>query len=209
MVKRRRTNGVVTVKELDAKLSRAMRDRKPELKAHTATGTMEVNFTGALKQLTDIDQGVSVEERVGLTVRAKRWTFSWQRIDFGQSVVALRVIIVVDRDGDGTSPTAAEILSVAGSAFAVVSPMNAATRSRFRVLRDVIYQQNATQGDPCGTRNGTNFGALSGKLDHLVHYASATGSSGFRRGSVFALLIASNTTAETFNSGEGLDFTDC
>ncbi len=183
------------------------KNRRPELKALARTNTAQtVNDSGAFVLLSDIDQGTSVSGRIGNVIQARKVEFMWAGSQGNNTVV--RCVLFVDKDGDGTFPTLAELMHSVGTLSHVDSTrFNPENKERFRILKEVNIT-STLENNAAGNASNMRSGKVEVKLNHQVHYAGSTGSSDFRRGNIFAVLWGNNATGDTYVTGQSISYTD-
>lgn len=108
-----------------------------EKKYHDKTTTALVSFSGTVEGLSHIAQGDDVGNRDGNSILARSL---WVQLDVkgntAQTSTVTRVVIFIDTENTGTTPTASDLLQVTGSQASVDSPLNVDHTSRYVILLD-------------------------------------------------------------------------
>lgn len=101
----------------------------------------QVTNAGGVVLLNGCARGDDIGERDGrqITLRSVDIRMELQPIGTATSPHAIRIIVFVDKQANGTAPTPANVLTLTGSAEATVSAQNLEYRNRFWILSDKVY----------------------------------------------------------------------
>lgn len=162
------------------------------------------DVTGAAGSFSNIAQGVGAGQRVGLQVRQRHFTL--RGIFFNPPINTApllgRLIIGLDLESQGVTPTAAQVLEpVNAGAVSVLSPYNVSTtRGRFRILKDRHFILSA---GAIVAAAGVAMNAIQGsakfmkyriKMKSKLEFAGPNAAD-FRQNSIFYLYISSGLGA--------------
>ncbi len=114
-----------------------------EYKHLDTTATATLGTTMAINALCIPQQGDSNSERIGNSIRMKSLLARFH-IGINASATAshVRVLIVLDKQCNGSVVTAAEILEDTSATVSIVSPYAIDYTKRFRVLYDRVFRLN-------------------------------------------------------------------
>lgn len=156
-----------------------------ELKRYDVSVNPTATSTASYTLLSGIDQGDDANQRSGNQVLAKYLMYNISAtISASATATHLRVIIFIDTDNDGETPTTAELLQQVGATTQLTSPINIDNTGRFTILADV-HMPLSINGDRILVMKGFK------KLNYHQKFLTATGSTGFGKGSIWAY-VASN-----------------
>lgn len=123
-----------------------------EFKSSDVVNTIQCNILSAVQLLNGIARGDEINERTGRECVMKSIQINGHCYVTGSGIdQVMRVLIVYDRQTNGTALTAAQVISAAGTANDVVTPRNLENRRRFKILYDRMFQLNAS-GEPGSSR---------------------------------------------------------
>lgn len=151
----------------------------------TQAANPDNNAAGGFSLLTAIDEGSGVHDRDGNSILAKYLYVKMDTlINASATATMVRVIIFIDGDNSGVTPTAAELLEVASNTN---SPINVDTTARFTIIKDLHFPMSI---------NGDRImhAQFYKKLDFHIRYRTATGSSGFGKNNIWAYYISNEST---------------
>lgn len=106
-----------------------------------ATGS--IGTAGTVQNLADLAPSADQGGLVGCKIRVRSLYFAYSAQMASVSNTTLRFVIVQDRSGSATPPTATDILPATGSVFAPLMPKNAYNLGRFTVLWDNLIVGDA------------------------------------------------------------------
>lgn len=144
--------------------------------------------TPTIQLLSGIDTGSDYFQRDGNSILAKYIDFKGNVImDTTGNTVLVRVILFIDNDNDGQTPTASELLVDATSPGNLLSPINIDYSSRFTILMDkhINLSVNGQQ---------SQYIRKFKKLDYHMRYLTATGSTGFGKGNIWVFTVSDDNT---------------
>lgn len=171
----------------------------PEIKWIDATGSGVVPNTGIVSSYGTA-QGVNVNQRTGNQVRWLSFNFrsKWVANPNSTAGCIVRVIIGIDRENQGATPTVAQILETPGSD--VLSALNiSTTRGRFSILWDKEFTVGAgavVASIPAGTMqmnqapNGIRFVAKLQNLHRVQQEYTGTTATATSIGTPWVLMIS-------------------
>lgn len=159
--------------------------------------TGNIDYNGAINNITDISQGDTTTTRNGNSILAKGLMVRyWCKPDVASpsatSQALLRVLIVQDTMNLGTTPTVSDVLEYTGSINGVLSPYKYvnANQYRFKVLYDKTHSLNG------GSANHNNDVKIVVN-DHIKYTGTAGTDEG--RNQIYAIQISDQVTTNTPN----------
>lgn len=154
-----------------------------EKKFYDVTGSGTVTTTPGVAALTGMAQGTDYNQREGLSVKTKSLYLQGNITcnpniagSYGQTV---RVVIVIDKDNQGSNPGWGDVFE----SSSIISAVNHTNGKRFQILMDHNFK--VAPGSTDGVINFKRFIRCS---QHLK-WSSTTGTS-FREGHMFLLLLS-------------------
>lgn len=171
--------GVKMLKSL-INVERKTYDTDPVLNTPTITGP-------GLDWLTTISEGSDYNQRTGISVKANS-LYLRGFLTLGGTVplpTNLRMVVVLDKEGYGTSPTTTDVFEDATHFNAPLSHINV---RRFTILSDKVYSL-------CPGNNQTLHFKSFMKLNHHVLWSNST--TGTKQGHIYCFYFADNYNATT------------
>jgi len=200
-------------KSISAKVTRLQRQvavLRPELKWVTS-GSSITNVddgAGGIAYLSGISQGTDIVNRVGDYVHAKKIDINVKvvsGIESAASHVTYRVLLVLDKDSNGTVPTIAAVANAILTGTQPINQLNRTTAGRFKILRDKILSSTALI-------TGANEFLWKWEVDlnHKMTFRGTAGSQAEAGKNSLYLVCLSDGTADTvdFASSQQIGFTD-
>lgn len=170
------------------------RDLNVEKKYADTAGPLTMTGTANVTALNAIAQGDGGQQRDGdqaklTSVQGKIWCRSGTS---GQKSV-WRVLLVHDKQSDGTAPTLAEILARTSGVEHLTSPYNMDNSRRFKILMDKAFELNAP-----GVDGDSKFFRYYKKLNLHTRFNNAAGAtSSIASNGLFIVLQAYDGGANT------------
>lgn len=160
---------------------------RKELKGYsTAFIDQDVKSTPAFHLLSDVDQGNGESTRDGNQIYAKylQWRMELAP-DTDLKTNVWRMIIFIDTESDGTAPTSTEYFGTAAPDMLYLRAFDATPR--FITLMDKVFRANSTDND---------FSFYKGfkKLNFLMDFDGATGSTDYRKNSLWLMWYSTDDT---------------
>lgn len=139
--------------------------------------------SGVIEVLNDIPAGDDAEERNGNSILAKYITLNGRIvINPSATTTFVRILVVVDKHGQGTPPTLAQLLQDASINRNLTSRMNIDNVDRFYVLFNRLIPLN-------NNGNGTKVFKMYRKLNfHLKYDGTSTGS--YDSNAIYCVMIS-------------------
>lgn len=108
-----------------------------ELKKSDINTSTSVSTTATIVNLTAIAQGDDVGDRNGNKILLKYLRFQYYAaMNVSATSSAIRVMVVVDTENQGSAPSINDILQTTGAGLAINAPINSDDTQRFTVLFD-------------------------------------------------------------------------
>ncbi len=174
-----------------------------ETKYYDNVGSVAVNSTGSVNQLTTIPQGLTSNDRVGNSIKLQSVTLSYTITKHASATTTLwRAILARDNDMTTVFPTISKILATTTAGYAHLSPYtyNAIQAQRFGVLSDisgVLDANTLTVNQRISTKHN----------GHIKYTGPAT--SDQAEGNLFLFVITNEpTNAPTITWINRVEFTD-
>jgi hypothetical protein len=168
-------------------------------KGATACGT-----SGALESISTVAQGTNFTERIGNSIKLQHISVRG-RIFLNNSATrtVVRILLIRDLDGYGTTPNVGDIMESTGSAPDVLSPYDFLNRKRFSYLYDELVTINNT-GD-----SSTVFQIEIPHEGHILYLGSTAAAASNGKGSLYLLFISDESThTPTYSFYSRVLFTD-
>lgn len=151
---------------LNKKVNKIERVTKPEKKEHiTNMGSTNMDFDGAIAELSQVPVGTGDQARIGTKVQAISLNMRGTLTATGILPAVCRVIFYKDKSNLTTLP--AHLLRYAGTAQAINSPYSDDHRHQFVVLSDRVYKVAPNQSNDSMTFN------LNKRLNFPLHWNDA------------------------------------
>lgn len=156
-----------------------------EIHKHDVSAAGNPSTSAGITLLTGTNQGDDVNNRQGNSSLAKYLTFNHSvTMNTSATATQVRLILFVDGDNDGQTPTAAELLTDPTN---LMSSINADYSSRFTILYDKHYFLSIN-GDRI---DGDKFYK---PLNFHIKYTGATGSTDFGRNNIWLYQVSNEVT---------------
>jgi len=144
--------------------------------------------TPTIQLLSGVDAGTDYFNRDGNSILLKSIYLKANCImDTTGNTVLVRIIVFVDNDNDGQTPSAAELLVDATSPGNMLSPINVDYSARYTILFD-SHVNLSVNGDQ------SMFIQRFKKLNFHAKYITQTGSTGFGKGNIWVLTVSDDNT---------------
>lgn len=135
--------------------------------------------------LTGIDQGDDVNQRSGNSILMKYMTMKiTATINSAATATLVRVTIFADNDNDQQTPTAAELYQTSSN---ILSSINPDYSARYTILRDAYFTLSINGDRILMSENYK-------PLNYHAKYITATGSTGFGKGNIWACMQSTEAT---------------
>ena len=198
-----------TVSQLAQKVARMQQGQNSEWKNHD-TGDTDVPMTnaGTITLQSDIGQGVTSLERIGLTVKLQSVAMRYKIVadeDYNAGVCA-RVILFFDTQCDGVLPTVAEVLE--GSTPTILDFREHDQKGRFQIIYDKTHSFNKAISGSDFAIFDQYYKKFNGRKMYFTGITSLIASMG--KGTLYSLVISDKGTGDypLFNYQIRLKFTD-
>lgn len=172
----------------------------PELKWADGLSSMVPSNTGVTASMLGIPQGTNEDERIGNKITVKkaffRFTASFTPTT-GLPPVALRVMIVWDKQANGAQAVPGDVLNLGGGTFHQDAFNNTDNSDRFRILKDFRFcmntlSQNGTTGTSCDKTWDWYI-----PLNLPVYYGGVTGAiTEVKSNNIFVLALSDHNTSD-------------
>lgn len=184
------------------------RKNAPELKWKDSVAHYTANYgdVASLPLFNGIAQGYGASERIGNKITMKKilmrfdivYTYDSTNYETGNSI---RVILVYDRQSNGTTPGLSDVLALTSDASNTTnSPLNLYNKDRFQIIADKIINLQLGVLDPT-TPNNTKIlkkFQIKRKLNHTVQYSTTgAGWTDIRTGAFMAFFVSDYPNAST------------
>lgn len=172
-----------------------------ELKAvDTALGATAIDSASGVLLINGIGRGDDINQRNGreIVMKSVEVNFTLQVTPATGTAQVHRVVIVYDRQTNGTALTAADVY---GAGPTILSVRNLENRKRFKVLMDRTYNLGAAVVQTVGAHNFIRD-SFYRKLNHPVTFNSGNAGTvaDITTGSMYVVYIGSNAAGPTAGS---------
>lgn len=160
--------------------------------------------TGALESISTVAQGVNFTERIGNSIKMQNIEVRG-RIFINASATRsiVRIILVRDLDGYGSTPNVGDIMESTGAAVDCLAPHDFLNRKRFSFLYDELLTINNT-GD-----SSTVFEISIPHEGHILYLGATAAAASNGKGSLYMLFISDEATnSPTYSFYSRIVFTD-
>jgi len=148
--------------------------------------------SGSLTAITQMAQGTTVNTRVGNSIRVQHLQVLG-RATVSSSVTTfsvLRIILFRDMEGQGTAPTAADVLESVGSSAAPRQPYDWLNRKRFAILADWFMPLTALSG-------GSSIREFSFSQElskHVLYRGTTAAAASDGEGTIYVMAVSDEAT---------------
>ncbi len=181
-----------------------------EEKVHDVDGSggINVNSTPTVINLSNIAQGTDYFNRVGDSILVQSFELRLTAVgETNAEAQKMRVLLVADKEQNGTDPTLGEVLQ--GGTSPLIQPYNVFYEQRFNVLYDELVTMNNRVGLATG---GTSTAFLGERVDmpdlvrkwnkHIKYDASAAADASNRENALYLMCVSNSAS-----TGPGLQYT--
>jgi len=147
---------------------------------------------GSVTSITQMAQGTTVNTRVGNSIRVQHLSLLG-RATVNSSVTTfsvVRVILFRDMEGQGTAPTAADLLETVGSSAGPRQPYDWLNRKRFSILADWFIPLTALSG-------GSSIREMSFSQEltkHVLYRGTTAAAASDGEGTIYVCSISDEAT---------------
>lgn len=155
-----------------------------ELHKHDQNNTQTLDTNAQIVLLTGTNQGDAINNRQGNSSLGKYITYNFATELQGSTPAQVRVILFVDTDNDGETPTETELLQAPSN---IRSAMNTANTQRFTILYDRILTLSPNGDQLLGEK-------IYRTLNFHQKYRGPTGGTDFGKNNVWLYLNSTEPT---------------
>lgn len=174
------------------------------------TGTRQ-NLNGVLVGF-DLDRGTAYDQREGDQINIHEIYYAVS-LNLSSSVAsAVRLMILVDKQPDGTNFIGSELLESVATNQGMTSPLRYDMRHKWRILHDKVYDMTAqyVSATPGGKHRVIKFHRKYKNPIKTTYYSTASAGTiaDISTGAIFAVLWTDNNSTTQFNAQSQVVFSD-
>lgn len=157
-----------------------------ELKFHDVESSTTFSNSGAMINLTEIAGGSGDAQRNGNSIFVRYITLRGiMAANTNASYNTCRMIVFIDKDTSGTTPTASDVLATTTTGFVPIAPLNDTNRARYKVLTSkLVLLSPSDYNEPFKSYMN---------IRHHVRYNSATATD-TDKGQIYCLFVSDQDT---------------